>query len=79
MGLRGALDLYNLRHTFATRAILPGTDVTTLQKILGRSEIEMTIRYVKIAEHHKVEEVVKLEEYRAVKMQEVEEKLGMLR
>src|ERR1700730_10277906 len=78
MGLRGAMDLYNLRHTFATRSILSGTDVTILQKILGHSEIGMTMRYVKIAEHYKVEAVVKLEKYRAVKMQEVEEKMGML-
>ena len=35
MGLRGAMDLYNLRHTFATRSILSGTDVTILRKILG--------------------------------------------
>jgi integrase len=78
MGFRGAMDLYNLRHTFATRSILSGTDVTILQKILGHSEIGMTMRYVKIAEHYEVEAVVKLEKYRAVKMQEVEEKMGML-
>jgi len=78
MGLRGAIDLYNLRHTFATRSILSGTDVTILQKILGHSEIGMTMRYVKIAEHYKVEAVQKLEKYRAVKIQEVEEKHGMV-
>jgi integrase len=78
MGLKGVMDLYNLRHTFATRCILSGTDVTILQKILGHSEIGMTMRYVKIAEHYKVEAVVKLENYRALKMQEVEEKLGMI-
>jgi len=52
--------------------------VTILQKILGHSEIGMTMRYVKIAEHYKVEAVAKLEKYRALKMQEVEEKLGMI-
>jgi hypothetical protein len=36
------------------------------------------MRYVKIAEHYKVEAVVKLENYRALKMQEVEERLGMI-
>src|SRR5580700_3985329 len=70
LGLRGAMDLYNLRHTPATRSILSGTDVTILQKILGHSEIGMTMRYVKIAEHYKVEAVAKLERYRAVQMQE---------
>jgi integrase len=73
--------------TFATRSILCGTDVTILQKILGHSEIGMTMRYVKIAEHYKVEAVVRLEKYRAVKMQEAvvkmqeqqeAEKMGMV-
>lgn len=78
MGVRGVMDLYNLRHTFATRSILSGTDVTILQKILGHSEIGMTMRYVKIAEHYKVEAVERLEKYRAVQMQEAEKRLGMI-
>ncbi len=52
--------------------------MTILQKILEHSEIGMTMRYVKIAEHYNVEAVVKLEKYRAVKMQEAEEKIGMV-
>ena len=76
MGMRGVMDLYNLRHTFATRCILSGTDVTILQKILGHSEIGMTMRYVKIAEHYKVEAVERLEKYRAVQMLEAEKRLG---
>ena len=55
-----------------------GTDVTILQKILGHSEIGMTMRYVKIAEHYKVEAVEKLEKYRAVQMQEVEKRMGLI-
>jgi site-specific recombinase XerD len=55
-----------------------GTDLTILQKILGHSEIGMTMRYVKIAEHYKVEAVERLEKYRAVQMQEVEKRLGMI-
>ncbi|MGB7843991.1 MAG: tyrosine-type recombinase/integrase [Candidatus Acidiferrum sp.] len=78
MGMRGVMALYNLRHTFATRSILSGTDVTILQKILGHSEIGMTMRYVKIAEHYKVEAVERLGKYRAVQMQEVEKRLGMI-
>jgi len=46
--------------------------------LLGHSEIGMTMRYVKIAEHYKVEAVEKMEKYRAVKMQEAEANLGML-
>jgi len=36
------------------------------------------MRYVKIAEHYKVEAVVKFEKYRSVKMQEAEQKMGMV-
>jgi site-specific recombinase XerD len=78
IGLRGAIDLYNLRHAFATRPILSGTDVTILQRILGHSQIGMTMRYVKIAEHYKVEAVEKMQKYRAAKIQEAEAQLGML-
>ena len=70
--------LYNLRHTFAARSVLSGTEVTILQKILGHSEMSMTMRYVKIAEHYNVEAVVKFEKYRSVKMQEAEQKMGMV-
>jgi hypothetical protein len=38
--------------------------------IRKKLEIGITMRYVKIAEHYKVEAVVKLERYRAVQMQE---------
>jgi hypothetical protein len=44
LGLRGTVDGCNLRYTLAIRSILPGTDVTIPQKILGQSEIGMTIR-----------------------------------
>ncbi len=76
IGLRGVIDLYNLRHTFATRTILSGTNVAILQKILGHSQIGMTMRYVKIAEHYKVAAVAKLEEYRAARIREA--KLAMM-
>jgi site-specific recombinase XerD len=78
MGMRGIMDLYNLRHTFTTRSILSGTDVTILQKILGHSEIGMTMRYVKIAEHYKVEAVERLEKYHVMQMQEVEKRMGLI-
>jgi hypothetical protein len=50
-----------------------------------RPIVSEDMRHVKIAEHYKVEAVVKLEKYRAVKMEEAvvkmqqeEEKLAML-
>ena len=46
--------------------------------IRKKLEIGITMRYVKIAEHYKVEAVEKLERYRAVQMQEVEKRLVMI-
>ena len=63
ISIRGAKR--RVPETFAPRSILSETDVTILQEILAHSEIGTTMLYVKIAEHYKVEAVVKLEQYRA--------------
>ena len=47
--------LYDLRHTFATRAIESGMDLITPSAILGHSRIVMVQRYAHPAEQHKVE------------------------
>jgi integrase len=44
-GIEGHFRLYDLRHTFATRAVAAGTDLPTLSSLLGYTSILMTMRY----------------------------------
>ncbi len=39
-----------LRHTFASHFIMKGGDILTLQRILGHSDIKVTMRYAHLAQ-----------------------------
>ena len=66
--------LYDLRHTYATRAVMAGIDLPTLAALLGHKKIQMTMRYVHPAEQHKREAVGKMENFKFAEMQRVAEK-----
>jgi integrase len=55
--------LYDLRHTFATRAVQSGMDLPTLARILGHSNINMVLRYAHPTPEHKRLAMTKLENY----------------
>jgi len=55
--------LYDLRHTFATRAAQSGMDLATLAGILGHSKLHMIPRYVHPTAEHKRRAITRLEEY----------------
>lgn len=46
---------YQLRHTFATYFVANGGNVFILQKLMGHSDIKMTLRYTDISESQKQE------------------------
>lgn len=56
--------LYDLRHTFATRAAASGVDLPTLASMLGHTKIQMTMRYVHPAEEQRRAAAGKLEAFR---------------
>jgi integrase len=61
-----AFRLYDLRHTYASRAVMAGVDLPTLGALLGHTTIQMTMRYVHPAEEHKREAAKKIEVYKAL-------------
>ncbi len=57
--------LYDLRHTFATRASEAGIDLVTLAAMLGHSRIQMVLRYAHPTEEHQFNAMKKIQAYRA--------------
>jgi len=56
--------LYDLRHTFAIRAVAGGVDLRTLSAMLGHTKIQMTMRCVHPEEEQKKIAAGKLEAFR---------------
>jgi len=55
--------LYDLRHTFATRAVQSGMDLPTLARILGHAKLNMILRYAHPTPEHQRLAMAKLEQY----------------
>ena len=41
--------LHTLRHTFASQLAMNGTPIYTIQKLMNHKDINMTLRYAKLA------------------------------
>jgi site-specific recombinase XerD len=49
-----------LRHTFASRLIIAGVDLRTVQELMGHKTIQMTCRYAHLAPQHRLAAVQRL-------------------
>src|SRR5215471_6851755 len=49
-----------LRHTFASRLVMAGVDLRTVQELLGHKTIQMTVRYAHLAPQHRLAAVQRL-------------------
>ena len=50
-----------LRHTFASRLVMAGVDIRTVQELLGHKTIGMTVRYSHLAPKHTLTAVERLD------------------
>ena len=55
--------LYDLRHTFATRAVQSGMDLPTLAKLLGHAKLNMVLRYAHPTPEHQLLVMSRMEKY----------------
>ena len=49
-----------LHHTFASRLVLAGVDIRTVQELLGHKPITVTMRYSHLADDHRKAAVEKM-------------------
>ena len=55
-----------LRHTFASRLVMAGVDLRTVQELMGHKTIQMTVRYSHLAPQHRLAAVQRLCDTEAV-------------
>ncbi len=54
------LRIHDLRHSWASTAVMNGVDMVTVAKLLGHSNIETTAGYAHLADGHLVEAAEKV-------------------
>jgi site-specific recombinase XerD len=56
-----AFSWHCLRHTFASRLVMAGVDIRTVQELMGHKTIAMTVRYAHLAPQHTLAAVERLD------------------
>ncbi len=51
---------HDLRHTFASRLVMAGVDLRTVQELMGHKSIQVTVRYSHLAQTHQLAAVDRL-------------------
>ena len=51
---------HDLRHMFASRLVMAGVDIRTVQELMGHKTIQVTLRYAHLAPRHQLEAVQRL-------------------
>jgi site-specific recombinase XerD len=54
------LRWHDLRHTFASRLVMRGVDIRTVQELMGHKTIQITLRYAHLAPQHQLAAVQRL-------------------
>ena len=57
---------HDLRHTFASRLVMAGVDIRTVQELMGHKTITVTMRYAHLAPQHQLAAVQRLCDTRSV-------------
>ena len=52
---------HDLRHTFASHLVMQGTDLKTIQELLGHKTFEMTLRYSHLSPDHKRKAILNMD------------------
>lgn len=51
-GIKKRVGIHGLRHAFATHLLEGGTEVHTIQRLMGHGDIQTTLRYCHVARQH---------------------------
>jgi integrase len=64
---------HTMRHTFASWLAMDGTPIITIQKLMGHSDLSMTLRYAHLSESHEREAAMRLTEKPKIRAMKISE------